>query len=74
MSERPNCLKCKHYYSTYDERSPRGCRFYGFVSASFPTQVVKRETGSECMAYGERVKKTSKKDLDLNDPKLWGEK
>ncbi len=71
-ANKANCLKCKHYYSTYDQRNPRGCRFYGFVSATFPTLVVKRETGSECMAFSERPKRESaKKDIDFNDPKLW---
>ncbi|MDD0852745.1 hypothetical protein HBN50_06535 [Halobacteriovorax sp. GB3] len=70
--EQISCMKCKYYKSTYDPRSPRGCRFYGFETASIPSMVIKRETGSECMAYEKRANaREKKKELDLNDPKLW---
>lgn len=71
MDSNINCLKCKHYYSTYDQKSPRGCRFYRFHSPSFPSLVVKRQSGSDCMGYELRQKPKEKGKLDLNDPKLW---
>ena len=64
------CLRCKHYYTSWDPRAPRACKFYGFISKHIPKDVVKRETGTECQAYEE--KKTAKKQgLDLNDDSLW---
>lgn len=70
--ERPNCLKCKHYHSTYDAKSPRGCRIYGFKSMSMPSIMVKNETGKDCQAYDMRkhFDKNAGK-LDLNRDDLW---
>jgi len=64
------CIKCVHYFSTYDQQRPRGCRKFGFQSAKMPSILVKQETGQECIAFEER-KATKKKGLDLNDPSLW---
>ena len=63
------CLRCKHYYSSWDPKAPRGCKLYGFISVHIPKDVVKRETGSECQGYS--IKITKKKELDLNDDSLW---
>lgn len=70
---KPQCLKCVHYFATYDPQSPRGCKAYGFRSSSIPSQVIKRETGSECIQFKERPNKNkaSDKQKDLNDPKYW---
>ena len=68
---KPRCLKCAHYFSTFDPQKPRGCRLYSMKTASFPSQVVKRESGSECAGYEEKAFKGEKKGLDLSDPKLW---
>jgi hypothetical protein len=72
---KPQCLKCIHYFATYDSQSPRGCKAYGFRSAMIPSLVIKRETGSECAQYKLRASKNdnSKKDQakNLNDPKYW---
>lgn len=66
----PKCMKCIHYFSTYDQTRPRGCRKFGFQSTKMPSMLVKEETGSECMVYEERSLQ-KKKELDLNDPALW---
>ncbi len=74
-----SCLNCRHYYATYNPNTPRGCRVYGFETASFPSFVVKRESGEDCKAYqpSKRAQdamdsEKAKKKMDLNDPKLWG--
>jgi predicted nucleic acid-binding Zn-ribbon protein len=66
----PKCMKCIHYFSTYDQSKPRGCRKFGFQSFKMPSLLVVEETGRHCMAYEERGLK-NKKELDLNDPSLW---
>lgn len=71
MNDKPNCLKCRHYMNTWNKDLPRGCRLFGIKTASFPSLVVKRETGSECNAYEIRAHMAPKKELDLNDPDLW---
>ena len=71
MSQKPMCLRCKHYYSTYNPVSPRGCKKYKFQSSRIPSMVVKEQTGTDCQAYEEKVKKDEDKKDSLNDPKYW---
>ena len=68
-----SCMKCIHYFSTFDPTRPRGCKLYGMKTAQFPNILVKKETGKECLGFQERAKAKSneKKEFDLNDPRLW---
>jgi len=69
-----SCMKCKHYFSTFDPALPRGCKLYGLRSAQFPEQVVKKESGSECLGFEARKSGDPKKVKtvrDLNDPRYW---
>ncbi|MCH2208596.1 MAG: hypothetical protein MK132_22380 [Lentisphaerales bacterium] len=52
----PNCLKCKHFFVTYDKRSPRGCKLFGMKNKGLPSQAVFNSTGSHCPAFEERQK------------------
>lgn len=65
-----SCLKCRHYYSTFDQQHPRGCRLFSMKTAAFPSLAVKKETGKDCYGFEER-KKNKKEELNLRDPKLW---
>ncbi len=71
-----SCLKCKHYFNTYDPQMPRGCRLFKLKSKSFPSELVKAESGDDCEGYelsGAVAKKEaeakSKKGFDDDD--LW---
>lgn len=69
------CLKCRHYYATFDANNPRGCRLFGFKSAQIPSNVIKRETGEDCQEFEQRVQaknSQTEKKIDFNDPKYWG--
>jgi hypothetical protein len=67
-----NCLHCKHYYNTWDPKSPRGCRLFSFKGPHFPSQSVLRETGQECEGFSANAKfKASSAKLDLNSDDLW---
>ncbi len=69
-----SCMKCKHYFSTFDPALPRGCKLYGMRTTQFPDQVVKRESGRECLGFEARKsaeQKKPKRVRDLNDPSLW---
>ena len=68
--DKPNCLKCKHYHSTYDPARPRGCRVYGFKSMTMPTILVKNESGDDCKAFEMRKhfeKEENKFDFNRKD-------
>lgn len=47
----PDCLKCKHYYVTWDASFPRGCRIFDFKSQQLPSMEVFRNTGRHCPSY-----------------------
>lgn len=46
-----NCLKCKHFYVTWDPRLPRGCRLFGFKTQLMPSLLVFQSTGAPCDAF-----------------------
>ncbi len=39
---------------TYKPDSPRGCKAYGFRSATWPSLVVLRESGEPCTLFEKR--------------------
>ena len=70
--DKPNCLKCKHYFITYNQRTPKGCRLFKIQSALLPSQIVKKaNNGSECAGFEMKAQRNASKVKDLNDPKLW---
>lgn len=67
----PNCTKCKHYFITFDQRTPRGCRAYQIQSAQLPSTIVKRaNNGGDCIGFEEKQNKKAKP-KNLNDAKYW---
>ena len=53
-----DCYKCEHYYVTWDENFPHGCRALGFKSTQLPGTVVRRTTPTiECLSFKEKIKK-----------------
>lgn len=46
-----NCLKCKHFYVTWDPKNPRGCRLYGFKTKLMPSLLVFQSTGAPCPSF-----------------------
>ncbi len=47
----PNCLRCEHFFVTWDRRFPRGCRVFGVKSRRLPSLVVREGTGRHCPAF-----------------------
>jgi len=46
-----NCFKCRHFFTTWDARHPRGCKAYGFKTKEIPSALVKRSSGMECLKF-----------------------
>jgi hypothetical protein len=70
--KRPNCSQCRHFYITWDQRTPNGCRRYGIQSKDRPSNVVAQAGAGECQGF--EAKKTAQakdKGLDLNRNDLW---
>ncbi len=49
--EKVNCLKCKHYFITYDVRMPYGCKLFGFKGRQMPSVPVRQSSGNNCQGY-----------------------
>ncbi|WP_202711115.1 uracil-DNA glycosylase [Sporosalibacterium faouarense] len=49
--KRINCLKCKHFYVTWDTNNPRGCRYFGFKTRYIPSLAVYKSSGKRCKAF-----------------------
>jgi len=53
-----DCRRCTHYFVTWDERCPHGCRIMGFKSRTSPAEEVRRTMGgSECRLYEEKPRR-----------------
>jgi len=46
--KRVNCFKCEYYANTWNSQFPIACKFFGFKSASVPSDVVYKSTGEHC--------------------------
>lgn len=68
----PNCRQCKHFFITFDARTPYGCRRFQMKSKDLPSVVVKMAGQGECGAFEAKAdpQKQSQKD-SLNDPRYW---
>ena len=50
-----NCLSCKHFYITYDQHFPYGCRGAGFKSRFLPSMEMIANSGMECQLFMEKT-------------------
>jgi hypothetical protein len=55
MNNLIKCHGCKHFYITYKQSKPYGCRVYGFISKILPSKVVFDTSGIKC-AYKIEIK------------------
>ncbi|MFD0670136.1 uracil-DNA glycosylase [Cohnella sp. GCM10027633] len=60
MSDQPqsriDCMKCVHYYVTWDPNFPKGCRAFGFKSHAMPSVAVRSSSGRACMSFEPKQK------------------
>jgi len=52
-----NCVKCEHFYITWQPRMPRACRVFGFKGPLMPSLTVFTVTGKKCPAFRLKQKK-----------------
>ncbi len=56
----PNCNRCEHYYITWDQKFPYGCRAMGFKSKEMPSIAVLNNSGMDCLQFKEKkIKKNA---------------
>ncbi len=51
MNTNINCRQCRHYFLTWEPRTPHGCRLMGFKSRFLPATLVFQSSGEECRAF-----------------------
>lgn len=69
---KPNCNQCRHYYVTWDQKNPNGCRRFGIQCKDSPSKVIAQAGLGDCMGFEEKTKNRPKeKGLDLNRKDLW---
>ncbi|QKF59461.1 uracil-DNA glycosylase [Aliarcobacter lanthieri] len=54
MQKRVVCQKCIHYFVTWEQNKPHGCKSYGFKSRVLPSIVVKNSSGEDCKLFIEK--------------------
>ena len=52
-----DCFQCRHFYITWDQKHPKGCKAMGFKSVEMPSVVVLRSSGVECLRYERKENK-----------------
>lgn len=48
---RIDCMKCVHFYVTWDPSFPRGCKAYGFKTSAMPSASVLSSSGKPCLSF-----------------------
>lgn len=70
--EKPNCSTCRHFYVTWDPKTPNGCRRFGIQCKDKPSQVVSMAGLGDCQGYEAKKRpEAGKSGLDLNSKDLW---
>jgi hypothetical protein len=52
-----NCFSCEHFYITYEQRYPYGCRSIGFKSVRMPSVDVYINSNMECGLFVPKERK-----------------
>lgn len=50
-AKRIDCMKCRHFYVTWDRRFPKGCKAFGFKTQNLPSLTVFTSSGKPCMNF-----------------------
>lgn len=48
------CYGCAYYYVTHLQKTPNGCKKFGFLSQKMPYLLVKESSGTECAYYTQK--------------------
>lgn len=69
--EKPKCQQCRHFYITWDRKTPNGCRRFGIQSRELPSVIVKTAGMGDCQGFEAKEVKKQTDGLDLNRRDLW---
>jgi hypothetical protein len=60
-----NCVNCKNFFVTWENKFPYGCRAYEIKSKSAPNLQVLENTGLSCLLF-ELKQKEKRNQISLN--------
>lgn len=70
--EKPKCSQCRHYFITWNPKTPNGCRRYSIQSKEKPSIIVAMAGLGECQGFEAKISNKDKSEpLDLNNKDLW---
>ena len=52
-----NCFSCEHFFITYEQKYPYGCRIISFKSARMPSVDVYINSNMECGLFVQKERK-----------------
>lgn len=59
---RPECMRCRHYYVTWDPNFPYGCKAFGFKSRVTPCLEVYSASQRQCLKFEAKQKSWDQSD------------
>lgn len=69
---KPNCSQCRHFFITWDQKTPNGCRRFGIQSREIPSKVVAQAGLGDCQGFEAKKRPEAKKEgLDLSRKDIW---
>jgi hypothetical protein len=69
--EKPKCQQCRHFFITWDQKTPNGCRRFGIQSRELPSIIVKASGMGDCQGFEAKAEKKPAAGLDLTRKDLW---
>lgn len=61
------CRRCQHFHVTWNAQRPYACHLYGFESKILPCQVVKRESGTDCLGFSPKQRSSEESASKVKD-------
>ena len=46
-----DCFHCVHFTITWEPKTPRACKLFGFKSAQLPCIAVEKSSGAPCEGF-----------------------
>jgi hypothetical protein len=68
----PNCSECRHFYITWDQKTPNGCRRFGIQCKDRPSKIIAQAGLGDCQGFESKKRPgPGRPGPDLNRKDLW---
>jgi len=57
----PNCSQCRHFYITWNAKTPNGCRRFGIESKDKPSNIVAMAGLGDCQGFEAKKRQEAEK-------------